>query len=68
MTNLEQLRKEIKESLEESIKIWSKQGRTEEQIYGVQNFTTGEGQAFLDQAISRAYEAGKDGGESGDKL
>ena len=37
--------------LEPEVEVWKKQGRTDEQIYGVINFLTGQGKIMIDRLL-----------------
>lgn len=45
---------------EEAVEIWSKQGRTEEQIWAVKNFLTGAGEKVVHEAYSRGNDEAVD--------
>lgn len=40
-------------NLEETIQAWIKEGRSEEQIYGVRNFFSGKGRTLIDEAHNK---------------
>ncbi len=40
------------------VEVWSEQGRSEDEIWAVNNFMTGQGKIMLDSLLQEAYEQG----------
>ena len=51
--------KEIEEKIKFVLDRWIKQGRTKEQVYGVQNFIVGAGLNLIYEIYQAGFEAGK---------
>ena len=49
-------KKEIWDTINAAVAEWSKQGRTDEQVYGVKNFLTGLGKNAIEGALLRMNE------------
>lgn len=55
--------KEILMLLSPEVKIWNGQGRTDDQIWAVQNFLTGQGKMGVERLLKEAEERGYENGK-----